>query len=295
MTVVSMTGFGRAQGRLSDRFAASVVVRAVNHRFLDVQVRISLREEAPEVEAVVRRVVSREVARGRVSVQVNLERLQPAHARVAVDREAVASVLGQLAELPGAGGAVELRDVLTLPGIVSVATEETVLDEGELERLGEVVAEATAGFGAMRREEGARLLEHVGSELAVIREFADWFAPQMEGLRQRLLERHVQRIREAIPGGLEADPDRLVQEAAIAADRADVAEEVTRLGSHLDQFERRLREGGAVGRALDFLCQELLRELNTLGSKCREVGVADRLVDAKAAVERVREQVQNLE
>ena len=91
------------------------------------------------------------------------------------------------------------------------------------------------------------------------------------------------------------EPDRLVQEAAILADRADVAEEVVRLRSHLDNFASRLAGGGPMGRALDFLCQEVHRELTTLGSKCRELGVADRLVDAKTATERIREQVQNLE
>jgi len=91
------------------------------------------------------------------------------------------------------------------------------------------------------------------------------------------------------------DDDRIVQEAAILADRSDVSEELVRLRSHLAGFSDRLAEGGAIGRSLDFLCQEILRELNTVGSKCRENGVADRLVVAKAAIERVREQVQNLE
>jgi len=91
------------------------------------------------------------------------------------------------------------------------------------------------------------------------------------------------------------DPERILQEAAVLADRADVAEEVVRLRAHLENFSERLAAGGVVGRSLDFLCQEIHRELNTLGSKCRELGVADRLVDAKSAAERVREQVQNLE
>ena len=91
------------------------------------------------------------------------------------------------------------------------------------------------------------------------------------------------------------DPDRLAQEAVVLADRADVAEEVVRLHSHLQQFEQRLAKGGAVGRTLDFLCQEMNRELNTLASKCREPDVTPRLVDARSATERIREQVQNLE
>lgn len=296
MGVTSMTGYGRARGRLSDRFEASVVVRSVNYRFLDLQVRLNLREDAPEVEAAVREVVAGSVARGRVSIQVNLERLSAAPGRVLVDRAAVESVMAQLEGVTGGAGApVEVRDVLALPGIVTVASGETVLDDGELDRLRAVVGEAAEGFATMRRDEGERLRVALGAELAAIRDFVDWFEPQMDELRRRLVERYAERIREVLPNGVEVDSDRIVQEAAIAADRADVAEEVVRLRSHFVQVTKRLDGGGAVGRQLDFMCQELLRELNTLGSKCREVGVADRLVDAKAAVERLREQVQNLE
>jgi uncharacterized protein (TIGR00255 family) len=107
------------------------------------------------------------------------------------------------------------------------------------------------------------------------------------------MERATERIQNLATEG--ADPDRIVLEAAILADKADVAEEVVRLRAHFEAFFERLAGGGAIGRTLDFLCQEVHRELNTLGSKCREPGVAERLVDAKSAAERVREQVQNLE
>ena len=106
------------------------------------------------------------------------------------------------------------------------------------------------------------------------------------------------RLREKVAELLEGrgvDEERLVHEAALLADKADVSEEVVRLRTHLESFSRRIAEDGPVGRALDFLCQEIHRELNTLGTKCRELGIADRVVDAKGAVERIREQVQNLE
>jgi uncharacterized protein (TIGR00255 family) len=148
----------------------------------------------------------------------------------------------------------------------------------------------------MRVAEGARLGRQIESELAEVTALADWFEPRMPEMRQRILERTKERV-EALVGSSTAavDPERVVQEAALIADRADVAEEVVRLRSHLEAFSERLRVGGTVGRTLDFLCQEIHRELNTLGSKCRELGVAERIIDAKAATERVREQVQNLE
>jgi uncharacterized protein (TIGR00255 family) len=155
------------------------------------------------------------------------------------------------------------------------------------------VAEAVADALAMRRHEATRLAEQIQVELAEVVTFVDWFEPQMSGFRAVLFDRTKKRVEELIGSG--ADPDRILQEAAVLADRSDVAEEIVRLRSHLENFTERLRSGGVIGRSLDFLCQEIHRELNTLGSKCRELGVADRLVDAKSAAERVREQVQNLE
>lgn len=292
-----MTGFGRARGALSARFAASVVVRSVNHRYLDIQVRTNLREEVPEVEAAVRAVVARVAERGRVTVQVTLERTMPAGSRVMVDAVALAGVLGQLAavELPaGVGRTLELRDALAVPGVVTVVGEETLLDEDETARLEAVAAEAASEWRAMGEAEGVRLVEHVREELATLEGFLAWFEPRMVEFRQQVLDRVRDRILELVGVDRIVDPDRLLQEAATQSDRADVAEETVRLRSHLGAFRDRLDGGGAVGRTLDFLCQEIHRELNTLGSKCREAGVADRLVDAKSSAERIREQIQNL-
>jgi uncharacterized protein (TIGR00255 family) len=125
--------------------------------------------------------------------------------------------------------------------------------------------------------------------------FVDGLEPELEEIRARILGRLRERIERLLGPEVPLEPDRIAQEAAVVADRADVSEEVVRLRSHIEGFRKRLEAGGAVGRALDFLCQEIHRELNTLGSKCREVGLAERLVEAKTATERLREQVQNLE
>ncbi len=298
MTLKSMTGFGRARAELSHRFGVSVTVRSVNHRYLDLQVRTNLREDTPEIEAAVRSVISEHFHRGRVSAQVNLERIVSAEVDVAVNTDAVREVLHQLSEVEVPEkfrATVELGDVLAVPGLVSVASPETILDEQEVTGLRAVVAEAVAEALAMRREEGDRLVGQIESELAGVIAFTDWFEPQMPEFRRRLLDRIEERVRDLVGAEVTIDPDRVLQEAAVLADRADVAEELVRLQAHLESFSERLAAGGVVGRSLDFLCQEIHRELNTLGSKCRELGVADRLVDAKSAAERVREQVQNLE
>jgi uncharacterized protein (TIGR00255 family) len=298
MALASMTGFGRARGTISPRFAASVVVRSVNHRYLDVQVRTNLREETPELEAAVRSVVTEAAERGRVTVQLTLERTEPAATAVMIDSRAVTSALAQLRRLEeeqGGPQTVELRDVLSLPGLVTVTGAETVLEAEEIEALGAVVREATRAFAAMRLEEGARLRGQLANELERLGTFADGLEPELEDIRKRLLARLSERVGRLAGGEVAIDPDRLAQEAAILADRADVTEEVVRLRSHLTAFAERLAKGGAVGRTLDFLCQEIHRELNTLGSKCREVGLAEQVVEAKTATERLREQVQNLE
>ena len=298
MALASMTGFGRARGALSARFAASVVIRSVNHRYLDVQVRTNLREETPELEAAVRSVVSESIERGRVTVQLTLERTQPAATTVVVDGRAVTSALAQLRRLEedqGGPQTVELRDVLTLPGLVTVTGAETLLEADELEALESVVREASRQYLAMRLEEGARLRGQLDGELERLSAFLDGLEPGLVDIRERLLQRLTERLERLVGSEVAVDPERLVQEAAILADRADVSEEVVRLRSHLAAFADRLAKGGAVGRTLDFLCQEIHRELNTLGSKCREVGLAEQVVEAKTATERLREQVQNLE
>jgi len=298
MALMSMTGFGRARAELSVRFGVSVVVRSVNHRYLDIQVRTNLREDTPEIEAAVRSVISKRFHRGRVTAQVNLERILTAEVDVAVNATAVSEVLAQLSNVAVPkkfGGTVELGDVLAVPGLVSVASPETILEEEEVTGLRSVASEAVAEAVVMRREEGERLVRQIESEVAEVIGFADWFEPQMPEFRQHLLDRVKDRVEGLVGPDVKIDPDRILQEAAVLADRADVAEEVVRLRAHLENFSERLAAGGVVGRSLDFLCQEIHRELNTLGSKCRELGVADRLVDAKSAAERVREQVQNLE
>jgi uncharacterized protein (TIGR00255 family) len=298
MNVSSMTGFGRAQGRLSDRFAAGVVIRSVNHRYLDIQVRLTVREEMPEVEAVVRREIQKVAARGRVTAQIDLRRTQPSPARVLVDGDALADLrdqIGVFTSMPGVQVAdVGIGDLLNVPGIVTLSADMSLLDDDEIEALRELVSAASESFVLMRRDEGIKLGRQIRDDLKDIAAFLEWFEPLTDGFRQQALERLRERTREMLSGQL-VDEERLIQEAALLADRADVSEEVVRLRTHLESFRGRLQGGGVIGRALDFLCQELHREINTLGTKCREAGVADRVVDAKGAVERIREQVQNLE
>ena len=298
MALASMTGFGRARGDLSRRFSASVVIRSVNHKYLDIQVRTNLREETPELEAAVRAAISAVVQRGRITVQVNLERTVAQETTAMVDVRALSNIVEELRQLEFTGGresSVELRDVLAIPGLVTVTARETPLDESEMTSLDAVVGEAAERFITMREQEADRLEGQLSDELGRVESFLNELEPELDDIRTRILDRLRDRMEKLLGADAQIDPERLLQEAAMAADRGDIAEEVTRLRSHLETFRDRLGQGGAVGRTLDFLCQEMNRELNTVGSKCREVGVAERLVEAKSACERLREQVQNLE
>lgn len=298
MSLASMTGFGRAQGEISERLTASVVVRSVNHKFLDIVVRTNVRDEVPELEAAVRAAVVDALERGRVTVQVDFERTAPQPVRVVVHADAVASVVEQLADLQlndKVTGDFELGDLLGIPGLVSIESISVSPQPEEAVGLGALTATAVASMVAMRLEEAVALERQIRADLGTIESFLDWFEPQVDEFRQTIFDRLGSRLAELVGSGSSIEPDRQVQEAALLADRADVSEEVVRLRSHLAGFCGRLDGGRAVGRSLDFMCQEILRELNTLGSKCRELGVAERLVDAKTALERVREQVQNLE
>jgi uncharacterized protein (TIGR00255 family) len=298
MSLASMTGFGRAQGEISERLTASVVVRSVNHKFLDIVVRTNVRDEVPELEAAVRAAVVDALERGRVTVQVDFERTAPQPVRVVVHADAVASVVEQLAHLQlndKVTGHLELGDLLGIPGLVSIESMSVSPQPEEAVGLGALTATAVASMVAMRHEEAVALERQIRADLGTIESFLDWFEPRVDEFRQTIFDRLGSRLAELVGSGSSIEPDRQVQEAALLADRADVSEEVVRLRSHLAGFCGRLDGGLAVGRSLDFMCQEILRELNTLGSKCRELGVAERLVDTKTALERVREQVQNLE
>jgi len=236
MVLASMTGFGRANGDLSSRFSASVVVRSVNHKYLDVQVKTNLREETPELEAAVRAALPSTIQRGRVTVQVMLEKTAAQNATAMVDVQALANILEELRRLESAGGrepSVELRDVLSIPGLVTVTARETQLDESETVALVSILNEAVERFITMRRDEADRLVGQLSEELGKVEAFLDELEPELEDIRTRILDRLRDRMEKLLGAEAQIEPERLLQEAAVVADRADVSEELTRLRSHL--------------------------------------------------------------
>ncbi len=290
----SMTGFGEARGELSERRLAEVRLSSVNGRFLELQIRTQPRFDTAELEPAIRAVLAEQLQRGRVSVAITMQRVSGQAAGLGWHWEVLEELQRELARCPAgiALAPLSLRDLLAVPGFVADAADE--IDEEERAALLQLVARARDALVVAREQEGAALQPVLADDLGVLAEFGAWLAGVNSAVRETLLGRLRARLAEVLPPGV-VEEERLLVEAAIAADRADVSEEVQRIASHLQQARRLLAGGGAVGKRLEFLLQELVREVNTAASKCREVGMGERVVEAKAALERLREQVVNLE
>jgi len=289
---LSMTGFGAAEGKLADA-TLRVELRAVNHRHLDVRVRApaELGDHANVVEETVRA----HAVRGRIEAVVRWD--MPAATPSVLDVKRAAQAYAQLLALRdelAPGEALPVSSLLSVPGIFSPRAR---LDLSEAESvLRTTSVRACSDLRAMRAREGRALVTDLRARLAVLEAMASEITQtrpaMLEGARQRMLRR-VEKLLEST--GLEPDPAKLAQEVAWFAERSDIAEELTRLASHLAEFERTLAGAAeGVGKKLDFLVQELGREVNTIGSKANDAGIAHRVVEMKAELERIREQVQNL-
>ena len=291
--VASMTGYGRAEVR-GARTALVAEARSLNHRFLETNVKLprGLTSREPDV----RRLVQGRIVRGRVDVTVTLRRTAGSAAAVRTDVALgleYARGARALSEATGVAPELSVADLLRFPGVVTV--EEIEEDDGESAVLVKTaVSEALDELGRMRQTEGAALARDLGAHVDAL---GTWVR-RVEELLPAALARTQGRLRDrvqAILGETPADPGRLAQEVATWAARSDVAEELARLRSHLTQFQTLLAEGGALGRQLDFLAQELHREVNTIASKADDAELVAGLLEARTLVERIREQVQNVE
>ncbi len=296
MSLRSMTGFGRATGG-AGAWEFDVTVRSVNHRFLDVTVK--LRDELAEWEAPVRRAVASRLTRGKVDVAVRARCGGEASRAARVDEALLADVVARIrgaAERLNLAGELSARDLLLLPGAVQVEAAAEPLDAGAGEALLAVVADALDRLCEMREREG----EELAADLARRAETLAAAVSRIGSRRAEIVAAIAQSIRTriaALLADLPLDPARVAQEAALLADRSDIAEELTRLSAHLSQF-RGLVAGeadGGVGRRLDFLVQEIAREINTLGVKARDLPIVREVLEMKTEAEKIREQVQNIE
>ncbi len=291
--VRSMTGFGRAEAQ-SEACQVAVEVNAVNHRYLDVAVRLPRRYMA--LEHRIRKLVSGRFSRGRFDIVCSITTLDGQGRQVVADEALVADLVRLLRQVKadhGVAGDVELSTLLQFRDLVRVEEAEQDI-EGLWDEMAPVVDRALETLEEMRAEEGKALNADISARAAAIRDLVTQLTDRLPTLRaehRAALEERLQNFLKDVP----VDPQRLAQEVAYLADRSDVSEELTRLASHLHQLEGFLASGEPVGRKLDFVVQELNREVNTIGSKLHDISVAQVVIELKHELEKIREQVQNLE
>ena len=291
--LLSMTGFGRGSAEV-EGVTCACDVRSVNHRFVDVKVRLP-RDLLPLEPRVVERVRAA-VGRGRVDVTIRVDVVGRSAQTLEVDADlAVASgdALGELARAVGdEGSRPTVESLAALDGVLKLRPVD--LGESAQEPLLAAVDAALAEHARMRGAEGQALQRDLAGRLSTISEAMDEVEERVEEQLPRLRDRLTERLR-TLMGETPVDPERILTEAAILADRSDVSEEIVRLRQHLAAFREAIDGGGTVGRKLDFLAQELLREANTMGSKAWDAPLSMRVIDIKSEIERIREQVQNVE
>ena len=290
-----MTGYGRAEETLRG-CTITVELRSVNNRYLDCNIRM------PRLylfaEDAIKSRVQGTISRGKVDVFVTLDFAGQEELKVTVNQGAADSYYAALTQLAQRYGLANDISVSLLSRFPEVLVAEKAQDdlEGRAQDICRVLDAALQDFDEMRTREGERLREDILSRARTIEEkvaLVEERSPQtVAEYRAKLEERMNEVLSKA---GAQADPARILTEAAIFADKVAVDEETVRLRSHLGQLRHMLAQGGATGRKLDFLIQEFNREANTIGSKCADLEITGQVVDIKAEIEKIREQVQNIE
>lgn len=288
-----MTGFGRAE-YATENLIARIEIASVNRKQADIV--FNLPRELGELEAEMRKLLLSEVSRGRVNVSIRLEQVASSQGQISLDlprAQALENIFSELSQALGRDIQAGAGDFLRAPGIIN--SDDQGLDPKDArEAILPALKNALEKLTEMRRLEGSDLKCDLLGRLEVIASHTEIIGEATGNVVSRQRELLHQRLSEA---GLELDlnDERLLKEIAVFAERCDISEETTRLSSHLGRFREYLDSSDAVGRPLDFLCQEINRELNTIGSKANDAGIAQNVVLAKTELEKVREQVQNVE
>lgn len=290
-----MTGFGSASGQ-NDRFVASVEIKAVNNRHLKVSTRLP--DVLGSLEPLIEKTVRNAVARGTVSVSVRFSAVGQA-SRYQISPALLTGYWNQLKAVSEASNLPlpdSVNSLLTLPGVISDELSSSLDAAAEWPFLEGIVVKALAGLNEFRQREGESMraeLQQCCEQIATNLESVVERAPEVvSNYRDKVLER----VRELLgDSGATVEPEHLIREVSIFADRCDINEEITRLRCHIDEFLKVINGPSSQGRKLDFLSQEMFREINTTGSKASNVEIAHHVVEMKAAVEKIREILGNVE
>ncbi len=297
--IKSMTGFGRGRSE-GEAFACTVEVKSVNHRFLDPHFRLP--GEFASVELKLKRLVQSRIKRGRLDLFLNVEKNQAIDFSLNIPvLEAYLKAIEKLKKELSAPGAVDLVQLLRVPGIVNMEGASLSPEASQVIENGILAAAeaALAELERMRTEEGNTLRSDILKRLSLIEQNVQIIRRQIQGALTAYQDRLKVKLNELLKGAA-IDPSRLVQEAAFYVERSDITEEVTRLASHVEQCAVLLNNGSEAGKTLDFLLQEMNREANTILSKTtgltgNGLEIANAAISVKTEVEKIREQAQNIE
>ncbi len=291
--IKSMTGFGRGMVG-GEGLSAVVEIRSVNSRYAEVSIRMPQVLHAYEQEVQSR--VRQRLERGKIQVHVQVEREQGVAVPIRVNAEAAAgysALLHQLREVSGIEGPVRLEHLLQFSEVFTSSREQEQLTETQWEVVRQALEQALEAIDQMRQYEGEKLQGDIEDRIRALEERLTAIEARAP---ERVREAH-ERLRERVEALLSNErlvPERLEMEIALLADRLDITEECVRLRSHLDFFREALAKEEAVGRRLNFLIQEIHREINTIGSKANDAAIARKVVEMKEELEKIREQVQNI-
>lgn len=292
----SMTGFGRGSATADDgQTSFAVEISSINRKQLEI--RINLPRELSICEPMVRSLIAAKISRGSLAVRVTLDGENSSLTMPRLNRTALKTILEQCHEVQqetGIGGKLELANLIALPGVVEFSALDTAQPWLE-ELLTQAVEEALGNLLAMRENEGEAIRGDFKNRVQILEDLVNQIEPLVAELPETMRQKMLDRLRNA---NLEVDCDdeRLIKEMVIFSDRYDVSEEIIRLRSHFVQFRKFIDcEQSQVGRSMDFLVQEIFREINTLGNKSGGSQVSPLIVAFKSELERIREQVQNIE
>lgn len=289
----SMTGFGRAQASV-EGYNITVEIRSVNHRYFEFYAKIP--RTYAFLEEKIKSTLSGSISRGKVECSVQIEATADESVVVAVNEplaRGYVNAINSIADMFEINSDLSAMSVARFSDVLSIS--KAPVDEDALwEKVGPVIKSALDGFVSMRETEGAKLKADVLSRAETILNNVSYIEERSPETVKQYREKLLERMRNVLED-VQVDEGRILTEAAIFADKVAVAEETVRLRSHIEQLDSMLNSDEAIGRKLDFLVQEINREANTIGSKAQDVDIARRVIDIKAEVEKIREQIQNIE
>lgn len=291
--IKSMTGYGRYSDSI-DGFEISCEIRSVNNRYLDTNIRL------PRIygylEEKIKKAIQKKAARGKVDAFLTVERPAGETAEIVLDEALAAQYVGALRKIAANHG---LRDDISVSSVArfsDIFSKKVKEDDEDAvwNAVESVVEKALDAFLAMREKEGENLFRDLDARLDKMEQILEKIKAHSATALSEYREKLETRLKEYL-ADTQIDESRLLTEVGIIADKIDTGEEITRLGSHIDQFRKLIRQDTPSGRTMDFLTQELNREVNTIGSKCSQLEVTSLVIEAKNEIERIREQIQNIE